>query len=38
MQVEYFQFEYYCAVLNSINLKTTSSADEFLMHNQPSKT
>ena len=34
VQVKYFQFEYYCAFLNSINIKTTSSANEFLMHNQ----
>ena len=34
VQVEYFQFEYYCAFLNSINIKTKSSANEFLMHNQ----
>ena len=25
LQVEYFQFEYYCAFVNSINTKTTSS-------------
>ena len=34
LNVRYFQFEYYCAFLNSINIKTTSSANEFLMHNQ----
>ena len=34
MQIEYFQFEYYCTFLNSINIKTTSSANEFLMHSQ----
>ena len=34
VQVEYFQFEYYFAFLNSINIKATSSANEFLTHNQ----
>ena len=34
MQVEYFQFECYCAFLNSINVKTTSSANEFVVHDQ----
>ena len=34
VQVEYFQFEYYRAFLNSVNIKLTSSANEFLMHNQ----
>ena len=34
MQVEYFQFEYCCAFLNSINIKLTLSGNEFLMHNQ----
>ena len=34
MPVKYFQFEYYCAFLNPINRKTTSSANEFLMHDQ----
>ena len=34
VQVEDFQLEYYCAFLNSINIKLTSSANEFLMHNQ----
>ena len=34
VQMKYFKFEYYCAFLNSINIKTTSSANEFLMHNQ----
>ena len=34
MLVGYFQFEYYCAFLNFINIKSTLSAHEFLMHNQ----
>ena len=34
VQVEYFQFEYYFVFLNSINIKPTSSANEFLMHTQ----
>ena len=34
VQVEYFQFEYYCAFLNSVNIKLTSSANEFVMHIQ----
>ena len=34
VQVEYFQFEYFFAFLKSINIKTMSSANEFLMHNQ----
>ena len=33
-QVEYFHLEYYCTFLNSINIKSTSFANEFLMHNQ----
>ena len=33
VQVEYYQFKYYFAFLNSINIKTRSSANEFLMHN-----
>ena len=34
MQVEFFQFEHYCAFLNSAYIKLTSSANEFIMHNQ----
>ena len=34
VQVEFFQFEYCCAFLKSISIKLTSSANEFLMHNQ----
>ena len=34
VQVEYFQFEYYFVFVNSINIKTISSTNEFLMHNQ----
>ena len=37
MQVEYFQFECYCAFQNSINIKLKSSANEFLMHNQQNR-
>ena len=33
-QVKYFQFEYHCAFLNTTNIKTTSSTNEFRMHNQ----
>ena len=38
VQVEYFQFEYFCAFLNSINIKTRSSANEFPMHNEQYRT
>ena len=37
VQVKYFQFEYYFTFLNSINIKTTSPANEFLMHNQQNR-
>ena len=34
VEVKYFDFEYYCAFLNSISITTTSTVNEFLMHNQ----
>ena len=38
MQVEYYEFEYYCVFLNSINIKTISSFNkQWVSHAQPTK-